>query len=403
MPRDDNKQILQINVLSLPAINHALRRLSEMIYHLEGRSGPIALRDSIELEKSANPVKPVSGKRRIFVSASTGELSVLTSAGDVVSLETWDNLNAISIKEIVGKNLAAGMDIWPAGDATDPAHFLSGGTGVAIARETTTVKVGSMCIKITGGSTTSYIRQSLMETILPLLKGRDASLGAWVYASNSNSARLWIDDGVTKTYSDYHTGTPGWEWLDLTKLLSGSGTKLHVGLDTGAGFAAYLDGLTAVLGAVEPSDFLPYPVSVRGGTAHFPFAGDAATGTTKAFWGPGAPLIVESVHLEVGTAPTGAALIVDVNHWDGAAYQSMFSTRPQIAATKFAGEAAPDGTYRYRCFAAGHGNAIADARMGIDVDQVGSTVAGAGLHVNVRCKQYARPLDQFNAYNEHGV
>lgn len=88
MPRDDNKQILQINVLSLPAINHALRRLSEMIYHLEGRSGPIALRDSIELEKSANPVKPVSGKRRIFVSASTGELSVLTSAGDVVSLET---------------------------------------------------------------------------------------------------------------------------------------------------------------------------------------------------------------------------------------------------------------------------------------------------------------------------
>ena len=37
--------------------------------------------------------------------------------------------------------------------------------------------------------------------------------------------------------------------------------------------------------------------------------------------------------LSVKTAPTGQALVVDVNTYDGATQTSMFSTKPEIAAT----------------------------------------------------------------------
>lgn len=80
---------------------------------------------------------------------------------------------------------------------------------------------------------------------------------------------------------------------------------------------------------------------------------------------------IDEVICDVVTAPTGSSLIVDVD----ISGTSILSTRPQIEAGEFSsltGTAAVIST-------AAHSKG---AKVEIYVDQVGSTVAGAGLKVN---------------------
>lgn len=82
------------------------------------------------------------------------------------------------------------------------------------------------------------------------------------------------------------------------------------------------------------------------------------------------PCTIEAVELHVKTAPTGAALIVDINE----AGTSVFSTNPEI----------DDGTF------VEDGNQVfsdtelaANAELTMDVDQIGSGAAGADLTVTL--------------------
>lgn len=79
-------------------------------------------------------------------------------------------------------------------------------------------------------------------------------------------------------------------------------------------------------------------------------------------------LTILEVDLRVKTAPTGAALIVDINK-NGT---TIFSTRPQIAAAATSG----GGSAVLSVTTLTAGDLIT-----IDVDQIGSTVAGADLTV----------------------
>jgi hypothetical protein len=81
---------------------------------------------------------------------------------------------------------------------------------------------------------------------------------------------------------------------------------------------------------------------------------------------------IRSITTAVTTAPTGAALVCDVN----VAGTTVFTTqanRPSIAATEFSDNSA---AVQAGTFAAGD-------VISVDVDQVGSTVAGANLSVLV--------------------
>lgn len=75
----------------------------------------------------------------------------------------------------------------------------------------------------------------------------------------------------------------------------------------------------------------------------------------------------------VGTAPTGAAILVDVNK-NGTTIFTTQSARPSIAigATKVAAPATPAVT-----------TVAAGDLLSVDIDQVGSSVAGADLSVIV--------------------
>jgi len=112
-------------------------------------------------------------------------------------------------------------------------------------------------------------------------------------------------------------------------------------------------------------------------TLVFAVVGTLTTGTDKVptICAP-CTLTIIKVKICVKTAPTGAAIIVDVNK----AGTTIFTTqanRPTIAIGATSGDSGtPDVT------------ALAEGdKLTIDIDQVGSTIAGADLTVEVVCNQ----------------
>ncbi len=98
-----------------------------------------------------------------------------------------------------------------------------------------------------------------------------------------------------------------------------------------------------------------------------------------------ATLSFDSVDLSVKTAPTGAALIIDIESKRGAgAFTTLFTTKPQIDASSLTGGGSAvfdTGT---------HGTEdqlIADDILRLNIDQVGSSVEGVDLTVTFRLKQ----------------
>jgi hypothetical protein len=98
---------------------------------------------------------------------------------------------------------------------------------------------------------------------------------------------------------------------------------------------------------------------------------DLTTGTTKAFWDPPYPITITDVYAGVIDAPTGAALILDINEAgvsilstlitidDGELHSDDAATQPVVSDTTVAG------------------------RVTFDIDQVGSTNAGKGAQVTI--------------------
>ena len=98
------------------------------------------------------------------------------------------------------------------------------------------------------------------------------------------------------------------------------------------------------------------------------------TGTTRLYL----PFGIEIIEVEaaVGTAPTGAAILVDVNV-DGTTIFTTPSNRPTIAVSTFVDptttiedDTHTDGQY-----------------LTVDIDQVGSTITGSDLVVVIRYRR----------------
>jgi hypothetical protein len=112
-------------------------------------------------------------------------------------------------------------------------------------------------------------------------------------------------------------------------------------------------------------------------TLTFAVVGTLAVGTDKAptILAP-CTLMTVKVKLVVKTAPTGAAIIVDVNK-NGTTIFTTQGNRPQIAAGATTGDSGtPDVT------------TLAETdKLTIDIDQIGTTEPGKDLTVEVVCTQ----------------
>lgn len=109
-------------------------------------------------------------------------------------------------------------------------------------------------------------------------------------------------------------------------------------------------------------------------------AGEAAVGSIPIrFYNPfDVEVDIVGVFASAGVAPTGADLIADVN-LDGVTIFTTQGNRPTVAAAAYVGsETVPDVT----TWPVGH-------YLTVDIDQVGSTVAGSGVMVYVKCRRSA--------------
>jgi hypothetical protein len=291
--------------------------------------------------------------------------------------------------------------VWAAGDAVAPTGWTlttltcaRAGTGLG----DTNTKVGPFCVKLTRASSDGSLKQYLLNSTSMSasgahLKSTTFGFGCWVKTSVSNSCRIRLYDGVTSGSSSYHTGDGTWQWLSGTHTLSGSATEITLILEVlNSSADGYFSGAVALPGSVAPTNWVPCPKSY--GALFFPVPGTLTTGTDKVRFRFARPTLVKEVVLNCKTAPTTQAIIIDVNHYDGSSWTTMFSTRPQIAATATRGSAKPDATgYRYRCFGGGDGTTATDVELAFDIDQVGSGTVGADLFVMIRCLQYSRPQE----------
>jgi hypothetical protein len=307
-----------------------------------------------------------------------------------------------------GVNLVTVDDflLWPDGDAAAPDTWTLAGAGATIARAGTGLgdtnrKIGDFCAKITRAGTDVTLTKTLLTgsafTRADYLKQQYACGGAWVKCSTPNVARVAIFDGVGTTTSAYHTGGGAFEFLPVTRQINIAATALAIIPQVNnSNVAAYFSGATLLI--LDSSQTLTRYVEcpVQYGTMHFAVGGTIAVSTNVGREGPARSGIVKDVQCHLKTAPTGQAAIFDVNSWDGAALTSMFSTRPQIAAAANDGGAQPDTTYARRCLRGFSGSSRpVGGLVTVDIDQVGSGVAGADVHVDVRVMQYVSPLERY--------
>jgi len=295
--------------------------------------------------------------------------------------------------------------IWAAGDAVAPTGWTLAGTGAAAARAgtglgDTTRKVGDFCAKLTFGSATLTLTQDVLPTAafsrVDHLKGTTVGLGAWVKSAIGSQARLYVTDGVTTTYSSYHTGGATFEWLSLEHDISGSATKLTVGIsvESSAGNPVYFSGPTLLLASLAPTGWRPTPNVMS--TVGWTLSGGQAVGTLKGSYIFNRMAVVKYIQCSLQTAPTGATTFkVDVNR----TATTMLASVIAFTASDKAAAKAPDGTYSQTCFPGTNlpsGVTLTD-QLSFDIDAVGNTIAGADLTVMVRFLEYVDPFESVKA------
>lgn len=120
-----------------------------------------------------------------------------------------------------------------------------------------------------------------------------------------------------------------------------------------------------------------YELSEGRPTFVFTITGTLATGTSKT---PIIPvhraLTIVRAYAVVKTAPTGANLIIDINKGGTSIWASTPANRLTITAGNTSGNQTAFDTTAL----------AADDSLTLNIDQVGSTVAGADLTVILRCK-----------------
>src|SRR5690606_32598717 len=207
------------------------------------------------------------------------------------------------------------------------------------------------------------------------------------------SVGLTVPTGFTVTGSpvtasgtlaiSFDTGYVGYTTAEQSKL---SGIEANADVTDAANVAA--------AGAVMDSDFSSNGLMKRTGSGTYTTVADIdvksiesiiiacsdettalTTGTAKVTFRMPYAFTLTEVRASVTTAPTGAALQVDINENTGGGATSILSTKLTIDATEKTGTTAATA-------AVISDSALADdAEITIDIDVVGSTVAGAGLKV----------------------
>jgi hypothetical protein len=203
-----------------------------------------------------------------------------------------------------------------------------------------------------------------------------------VYSATAAAGTIGIYDGQTLAENTVALGAAAWTWLTCVKLLAANADRLVFRMTSAQGIISYFCLPTICMGSAPPAKAIPSPF-VYGVWGPGTQRGDAVLGTYLGDWREAMilPGLVDSTWMKAGVAPTGAALIYDVNKNNA----TMYSTKPQIAAGATFGSASPDGNHNLRCFAQ-------QDILSVDCDQIGSSEAGESVTAKVITKHYPHPF-----------
>ncbi|QGH73010.1 MAG: tail protein [Siphoviridae sp. ctCJE6] len=150
------------------------------------------------------------------------------------------------------------------------------GTAGSVAKESTEIKYGTYSMKIISGSSNQYAAEYAFDFLSVLERngekvvannyfpGRTMTFGMWVKCSTASKARIYIDDGISKTYSSYHTGGGSFEFLTVEKQLDAEMNKLVFGCEVASStITAYFDSGIACDGELLYTDFRGNNIYVR--------------------------------------------------------------------------------------------------------------------------------------------
>ena len=163
------------------------------------------------------------------------------------------------------------MESWSAGTSVAPDGWTFGGTSATIARDASTVKHGTYSAKITRVGTDCYLTQSLFTTDigLPYLKTRQLVIGAWIWASVANTARITITTVANVAQSIYHSGNSTWQFISITINIPSTATACVPYLEVNnTNTSVYFDAVSISYGGIPlPYDARPVePANAVGGT-----------------------------------------------------------------------------------------------------------------------------------------
>ncbi len=183
--------------------------------------------------------------------------------------------------------------------------------------------------------------------------------------SETNSTHGWHREGSARGY--YQATAPTTRPDGVTAL--GTSDEGRIWIDSDTGLSYYWSG-TAWVGMVRE-------------IARVSVQGTLATGTNIV-----PPIVfpractIQKVSARVGTAPTGASILIDINKYgtDEVADGSIFSGKTRI--TLAAGDYEDSRTDLNTTYS----DLADDEYLTVDIDQVGSTVPGADLSITIEVR-----------------
>lgn len=202
-------------------------------------------------------------------------------------------------------------------------------------------------VHLTGAETVAGVKTFSSLPIIPLTPTANGEAASKKYVDDADALKA-NDSAVVKL--------TGAQTVAGIKTFSSSPVVPTPGASTDAANKSYVDGRVAVLFTISQGGALT-----------------ATAGVARLYNDSGRTLTITAVRTHVGTAPTGATLIVDVNK-NGTTIFTTQSNRPTVAisgntsgkVTNMDVTTLADGDY-----------------LTVDIDQIGSTVAGSDLTVTV--------------------
>jgi hypothetical protein len=333
---------------------------------------------SVLLLDGSPPATPPTGRLRLYV--QSGTLQLIDSTGAVVSPGEVSAADLAAVQaevdavEVAVAGKAASVHTHVSTSITDLLESVQDIIAATLVGSGVTVSYNDTAGTVTITGLASTDAEAVRDAIGIAMVG----VGAISVSVDDTADTITISTTATVNSSDAalrdrstHTGTQASSSIvDLTETVQDLVAAMVT--DSATVTKAYDDSagtltLTAVGGGgggATPA--VPYIFT----DARDPLT--TGTGTLKLPNATGRTLTLKPVRVDVSTAPTGAALIVDV-HKNGTTIFTTQSKRPQVAAgSLFDLSDTPDVT------------SWADGEtLTIDIDQVGSSVAGAGATITI--------------------